>query len=71
MMCYRLKAHYNDQYDNQVNMRNSSSQMFPIFPWLEPHSVVPPNGPTVVEVRVGSSNVTENATEQVEIVYYY
>jgi len=59
------------QYDNQVNVGNASlNQIFPVFPWLNQG---PPygNGPAIVEVRVGSTNVTENASEQITVVYYY
>jgi hypothetical protein len=60
------------QYDNQVNVANGFSKMFPVFSWVGPSpSPFGSKGPTIVEVGVGSTNISENATEQVTIVYYY
>jgi Ca2+-binding RTX toxin-like protein len=53
----------NYQYDNQAKVANGFSQLFPVLLSFK--------GPTIVEVRVGSTNASENAAEQVTIVYYY
>jgi hypothetical protein len=52
-------AFSNYQYDNQVNGEKAfSDNIFPVFP-------------TIVEIRVGNTNIIGNATERVLIVYYY
>jgi hypothetical protein len=69
-------ANYYYQYDNQVSQVSIGhfSFIFPVFPWLGvngPSVQNLSNGPTVVEVRVGNTNILDNATEHVLITYYY
>jgi Ca2+-binding RTX toxin-like protein len=60
------------QYDNQVNLGNGYGNLFPVYPWLAPSYIqLPLKGPTIVEVRVGNTNIVGNATENVLIIYYY
>jgi hypothetical protein len=67
-------AWYYYQYDNQVSQvsgGNFSDLIFPVFPWLGPSALSLPKGPTIVEIRVGNTNIVDNATENVLITYYY